>query len=629
MKKLLIRFSLLLLLVGYLKAQSTTLTGSVVDNHGYTWSYGTVTAVFQPSPGVPGPYNWSGGSFNQLPATVNMDSGGNFTLVVATNTSIVPSGSTWLISVCPNESLQCAVINAPLTGGSVNVTSLVTATNSWPTGNIAPTQISKVYNTAQAGTPPLNQGGMVYNTTNQTMNVYGTAGWTPFAVVGGLPVVTNPSGNQTITQPLNTIFNFITSGAGSLQHNGNVVLDTTTGVQYTPAGAQTIIQPGTSTFAANSTNGLFNEEVFTGSTIALRVNAAATACGTNPCYIVIPTYAPYGVGWTLPLPNNVTLVDQRTFNSQGFAQQTAIDLRPYVQWSMYRGTDYSFEEDEAGSGTFTGDFEARAYAGGHTGDGGRANSGALLLYSDRTAGSRPIWGMDMNMQCSNLLNLCTGLELDVVNNSGTNDSGATMQGFLDICSSNTPGTNCGTGLTVQGSNSLWKFGEVLESYSAVGLQMIPTAGRNADISIQPPADDNNIEMLGRNAANTSNTWSIDDSGNFNGSSFNGRTVSGSTGGLVAPVTFGAVPSTGGLGVLWNLSSGTGETDFVNNKASGGGGFEWFNTATTTAGAPIMTLDSTGRMNATGGFSVGSSVGVSCSGTPTSGFVSVNGIVTHC
>lgn len=45
-----------------------------------------------------------------------------------------------------------------------------------------------------------------------------------FASGFGDYVLTNPTGNQTITQPLNTIFNFITSGTGAVEVNGAPVL---------------------------------------------------------------------------------------------------------------------------------------------------------------------------------------------------------------------------------------------------------------------------------------------------------------------------------------------------------------------------------------------------------------------
>lgn len=230
MTKLLIHFRyiafLLVLAAGYAEAQSTTVSGTVVDPNGYTWSYGTVTALFRGAPNYNGHSIWSGGTLNTIPATVSTDSGGNFSITLPSNTSITPSGSTWQLNFCPNETLQCAVIVVSVTGTTYNPVPAITTQNAWPTSQIGPTQISKVYNTAQVGTPPINQGGMVYNTTNQTMYVYGTSGWTPFAFVGGLPVITNPSGNQTVTQPINTIFNFITSGTGAVEVNGYPVVTT-------------------------------------------------------------------------------------------------------------------------------------------------------------------------------------------------------------------------------------------------------------------------------------------------------------------------------------------------------------------------------------------------------------------
>lgn len=279
-------------------------------------------------------------------------------------------------------------------------------------------------------------------------------------------------------------------------------------------------------------NGVLNEEAFTGASIAARVNAAVTACGSTVCHIVIPPYAPLGVGWTLPLPNNVTIIDQRGINSLGFASSQAPNLRSVIQYMTYRGADQRFEEDETGSGVFTMDLESSSASGGHTGDGGKANAGALLLYAERTGGSRPIWGTDINVQCRNLNNFCNGLEIDMVNQGAGKDAGGTMNGELIIASGGV-GNTVGAGLVIQGSGSEWKFGETIQSYTAVGLQLLPTAGRNADVLVIPPADDTNLEFIGRNHANTANVWSIDDSGNFSGKSVNigagGKVVSWKTG----------------------------------------------------------------------------------------------------
>jgi hypothetical protein len=65
-------------------------------------------------------------------------------------------------------------------------------------------------------------------------------------------IKSNPAAAQTVTQPANSSFNFITSGTGLLQNNGNTVLNTTTGVQLNPSAAQTIIQPSSTVLDINN-----------------------------------------------------------------------------------------------------------------------------------------------------------------------------------------------------------------------------------------------------------------------------------------------------------------------------------------------------------------------------------------
>jgi hypothetical protein len=183
-------------------AQTTTVTGPIIDPSGNTWSVATVHAVFVPTPNVPGPYVWSGGAFNANPPTVTTDAGGNFTLTLPSNTSITPSGSSWQIITGPNATTSAAIASVMLSGGSLDISTAYTAVGGWPTTRINPTPITTVYNTNQTLPPPTGQGGMVYNTTTQQMEIYTISGWVTFANVGGLPVVTNPTGNQIIVQPL-------------------------------------------------------------------------------------------------------------------------------------------------------------------------------------------------------------------------------------------------------------------------------------------------------------------------------------------------------------------------------------------------------------------------------------------
>jgi len=297
---------LLSLLCSVALAQTTTVTGTLVDPLGNTWSNATITPIFTNAPGIPGPYNWSGGVFNHLPATVITSSGGVYSFTLPSNTAIVPTGSTWVFNVCPNASLQCAVVNLSISGTTFDLGAAITSSGSFPSSLVIYTPISKAYNVNQIGNcPPINQSGLFYNTTNQTMNVCTSTGWEPFAAVGGFPVVTNPSGNQNIDQPTNTSFNVNTSGSGALEWNGVPVLTTTSGVLVDPTTSQTIVQPvntnlniqtsgtgsanldGINIVTKQNTNQVFNACQYSGADIGAQINAADTAASGIAADIVV------------------------------------------------------------------------------------------------------------------------------------------------------------------------------------------------------------------------------------------------------------------------------------------------------------------------------------------------------
>jgi len=74
-------FWLLGLWTGVAVAQSTTtVNGTIIDPSGYVWAGALVQPVFTESPGVPGPYTWSGGAFNKTPTGVTADSSGVFSI---------------------------------------------------------------------------------------------------------------------------------------------------------------------------------------------------------------------------------------------------------------------------------------------------------------------------------------------------------------------------------------------------------------------------------------------------------------------------------------------------------------------------------------------------------------------
>ena len=81
------------------------------------------------------------------------------------------------------------------------------------------------------------------------------------------------------------------------------------------------------------------------------------------------------------------------------------------------------------------------------------------------------------------------------------------------------------------------------------------------------------------------------------------------------------PGSQGLIIGWNLSGVTGETDFINTKAGGLGGFNWYNVAAgsnvTGANVPLMSLSTTGLLTLSGSVRIGPRTPLSVwqSGTP--------------
>jgi hypothetical protein len=122
----------LLLLVPYAYAQSTLVSGTIVDSSGQAWIHGSFQFTFQPSPSNPNAqYFLNGVPFNRfqtIPALGPglLDGAGSFTNVaVPSNTSITPSGSTWSLQVCPLATATngCFIANLTISGVNQTVTS--------------------------------------------------------------------------------------------------------------------------------------------------------------------------------------------------------------------------------------------------------------------------------------------------------------------------------------------------------------------------------------------------------------------------------------------------------------------------------------------------------------------------
>jgi len=122
MRKLLL--ILALLVPSCLWAQSTTVSGNVIDTDAQAWFNGSVVASFVPAPGTNlGQYTWTGGAFNPgLSITTTIASNGSYSFSIPSNTAIVPSLSKWTFTVnSGTTSLNTQSQTVTVTGGTQTI----------------------------------------------------------------------------------------------------------------------------------------------------------------------------------------------------------------------------------------------------------------------------------------------------------------------------------------------------------------------------------------------------------------------------------------------------------------------------------------------------------------------------
>lgn len=217
-------FFLLLLLVGVpALAQTTNVSGTVVDSGGQVWlGSGTGPGVasyrfdFVPSPSNPqGPYFQGGVPFNmgQVFSGFLNGSGAFSGVAVPSNTSISPSGSTWKVTVCPQATFPCFQQNFTIGGAS----QALTITPGPITVNVISQPSPRVVAYVDSEIINPSVGNQYYNSTDNTIHVC-TAGGSPcnwISITAGSNIL-----------PLNNIFtgnNSFVPGATSVSSINNVV----------------------------------------------------------------------------------------------------------------------------------------------------------------------------------------------------------------------------------------------------------------------------------------------------------------------------------------------------------------------------------------------------------------------
>lgn len=245
-------------LCGFAAAQSTTVSVTVTDLTSQAWANGTISYVFQPTPGSSGPFYWNGAAVPAqylTPTLVQLDSSGSASFTIPASTAITPTGSGWSYTICPNASAQCAQLIIPAAGSTQNISAAVTAVLEALQVNAA--NLPKAYSDSEVVTIPA-QGGTYYNVLGQAIRYFNGSVWANLAGSGVITAVTG-------TAPVDC-----TTSGSSVNCGMNTVPIANGGTGQT-----------TQSLAFNALT-----SIYSASTLA-QVQADYTACSTASCYITL------------------------------------------------------------------------------------------------------------------------------------------------------------------------------------------------------------------------------------------------------------------------------------------------------------------------------------------------------
>lgn len=217
MKKIL-ALAALYFCVGWCFGQSTLVTATVTDSNGQTWNNGSYNIYFIPPPNNHATPQWQGADLpdSQKSFVGSLSPTGGLSLGLPSSTAITPAGSIWAFTICPNASSQCGTLRTPVTGGTVDISSALTAII--PPVNVSAPLVPRAYSDAEVSAPPPGQGGLYLNVTSNQPRYWDGAAWHP---IGGSGSGTVNPGNP------NCPFSFYPSIA-SVVSPGGVTVDCAT-----------------------------------------------------------------------------------------------------------------------------------------------------------------------------------------------------------------------------------------------------------------------------------------------------------------------------------------------------------------------------------------------------------------
>jgi hypothetical protein len=181
MKKLLGLFLLTLCCYTCSAQVFTTVTGTLTDSGGTVWANAHIIVTIMAPFGNPNKLNNQGHDINS-PVDFFADNTGSFNISLDDNSVILPSGSTWKFTLCPNATVKvCSESIQVVHGVSMNLSSSLSADLQVPQVNAAPT-LYRAYNDNQVTG---GQGALYWRVTDNTIRGYNGTTWVPVGGGGG------------------------------------------------------------------------------------------------------------------------------------------------------------------------------------------------------------------------------------------------------------------------------------------------------------------------------------------------------------------------------------------------------------------------------------------------------------
>lgn len=293
---------------------------------------------------------------------------------------------------------------------------------------------------------------------------------------------------------------------------------------------------GNNAFTGNNTFTNLNNICF-GTTLT-SINACNASFSTSsPGLTWIPSNTPATAFWSTPA-NGTAIIDTRFINDGGQVEGGLPFSHSHLTLDFHAGANDTYEANPL-SGPIGLTIQAFADAGSTTSNGNAAVVGLASFVNRGVGSTRAIWSADFNVSYSTATQQATGVEIDM--GDPVADDTSSVGVGLRVVSCCTHKSGMGIGLFSSNTNSQFNYGMQVNNIASggIGIQIANNnLARGADILLVPPANDTNLEVVGRNVTNSLAVWWVDDSGNIvtqgliQGTLFASKTANAATTGLL-------------------------------------------------------------------------------------------------